>query len=77
MPTILRESGFSIRIYTRDHAPMRVHVFYQGNEAIIEFEERVTLRNNRGLNRSQLKRAMVIVQDNQEILRQVWRELYG
>lgn len=63
-------------IYTRDHAPAHVHVFYQGSEAIIEFEEEITLRNNRGLNQSRLKKAMIIVHDNREILRQVWRDLY-
>jgi hypothetical protein len=30
MPTIHREGGFSIRIYTHDHDPPHVHVFRDG-----------------------------------------------
>ena len=35
MPTVLRESGFSVKIYTEDHAPMHVHVRHQNREAVI------------------------------------------
>lgn len=77
MPTILRQSGFSLMIYTKDHEPMHVHAWYQGNEAIIEFENEVSLRENNGLNRPQTRRAMRIVAQNRELLIEKWREIYG
>ncbi len=77
MPTILRQSGFSVMIYTKDHAPMHVHVKHQGNVAIIEFEDEVTLRNNYGFNRRQLKQALLIVTENRQMLIERWREIYG
>ncbi len=56
---------------------MHLHAWYQGDEAIIEFENEVSLRENNGLNRSQIKRAMQIVSRNREMLIEKWREIYG
>lgn len=77
MPTVLRQSGFSLMIYTRDHDPMHVHVWYQGNEAIIRFETEVVLLEERGFNRQQIKRSLAIVRENRELLIEKWREIYG
>ncbi|HEY5425715.1 MAG TPA: DUF4160 domain-containing protein [Candidatus Tumulicola sp.] len=33
MPTIVREDGYEIQIYTRDHLPPHVHVRKAGAEA--------------------------------------------
>jgi hypothetical protein len=77
MPTILRQSGFSLIIYTKDHEPMHVHAWHQGNEAIIEFENGVSLRENNGMNRTQIKRAMRIVTQNSELLIEKRREICG
>jgi len=63
-------------IYTKDHEPMHVHVFYQGNEIIIEFEQEVSVRENNGMNRSQLRRASAIVVENRELLIESWRRIY-
>lgn len=30
MPTVLREAGFEVRIYTFDHPPLHVHVWQAG-----------------------------------------------
>lgn len=79
MPTVLRESGFQVIIYTDDHLPMHVHVKYQGREALVNLgteTENVVLRENRGLNRNQLRRAIEIVEDNQLFLIAKWREIY-
>jgi hypothetical protein len=77
MPTVLRQNGFSLMIYTRDHEPMHVHVWYQGNEAVIRFETEIILLEEYGFNRQQIKRAMAIVRQNREFLIAKWREIYG
>ena len=80
MPTVLRESGFQVVIWTDDHLPMHVHVKYQGRQALINLgseTENVFLRENRGLNRSQLRQALEIVGRNQIFLIAKWREIYG
>ena len=35
MPTVLREAGFEVRIYTFDHPPPHVHVKRRGEEVRI------------------------------------------
>ena len=75
MPTVLRQNGFNFIIYINDHEPMHVHVFYQGNEAVINFAGEVEVRSNFGLNRNQLRRVMVIIRENHELLQAQWREI--
>ena len=77
MPTVLRQNGFSLMIYTRDHEPMHIHVWYQGNEAVIRFETEITLLEEHGFNRQQIRRAVAIVRQNREFLIDKWREIYG
>ena len=77
MPTVLRQSGFSLMIYTRDHEPMHVHVWHQGNEAVIRFETEIILLEEHGFNRQQIRRAVAIVRQNREFLIDKWREIYG
>lgn len=64
-------------IYTKDHEPMHVHVWYQGNMAIIEFEDEISIRENVGLSRRQLKQAIEIVVENRELLIDEWEKIYG
>jgi len=64
-------------IYTRDHEPMHVHVWYQGDEAVIRFETEIILLEEHGFNRQQIRRAVAIVKQNREFLIAKWREIYG
>jgi len=80
MPTVLRKNGFSFKIYTEYHAPMHVHVRYQNREAIILLgseDERISIRENRGMNFAQLRRAINIADEHQMYLISKWREIYG
>ena len=64
-------------IYTKDHEPMHVHVWYQGNEAVIRFETETILLEEHGFNGQQIRRAVAIVRQNREFLIDKWREIYG
>lgn len=76
MPRVLSQYGeFRFMIYLNDHEPMHVHVFHQNGEAIINFAAEPLLRENRGLNRNHLRRAMRIVLENQAVLQSRWREI--
>jgi Domain of unknown function (DUF4160) len=77
MPTVLRQNGYSLMIYTRDHEPMHVHVWYQGNEAIIRFETDIILLEEQGFNRREIRQALTIVNKNREFLIEKWRDIYG
>ncbi len=75
MPTVLRENGFSFIIYINDHEPMHVHIFYQGGEAVVNFAGGLKIRDNFGLNRSQMRRALLITQQNRRLLKEKWSEI--
>ncbi len=78
MPRVLSQYGeFRFMIYLNDHEPMHVHVFHQNGEAVINFAGVPLLRENRGLNRNHLRRAMRIVRENQAVLQSRWREING
>lgn len=68
MVIVLRQSGFSVMIYTRDHEPMHAHVWYQGGEAIVRFETKVRLIEVNGLNRRDARLAEAIVEENRDFL---------
>ncbi|HSK70557.1 MAG TPA: DUF4160 domain-containing protein [Pyrinomonadaceae bacterium] len=80
MPTILRRGGFEFVIRTRDHDPPHVHVFLAGTEVLFNLgieSEMPTIREVRGMNQRNVRRAFEIVIENNEIFLARWREIYG
>ncbi len=77
MPTILIQSGFRFMINTDDHEPMHVHVIYQGRSILIEFENEVKVRRNRGISDRNIRRILRITEENQTYFQAKWREIYG
>ncbi len=77
MPTILREGGFHFKINTDDHEPMHVHVWHQSNLLIVNFEAEITVRNNYGFNRNEMRCAVEIVEAHQSAFQARWREIHG
>ena len=77
MPTVLRQSGFGIKINTDDRAPLHVHVWHQGDVLIVEFETEVLTRDNYGFNRREERRALEIIRQNRDFLIREWRNIHG
>ncbi len=63
-------------IYTDDHEPMHVHVWYQGNETVLQIETAIHIRENNGMNRRQLRTAVRIAEENQVLLQNEWARIY-
>ena len=79
MPTVLRQAGFVVMIYTRDHEPAHVHVFGHG-EIIVNLgneETPVSIRRNFGMRSRDERRALMLIGEYQEYLLERWREIYG
>jgi hypothetical protein len=64
-------------IHTDDHPPAHVHVFHGGNEAIVEFDGSITIRENKGFNNREMAIAKLLVRDNLESLLNEWRRIHG
>jgi hypothetical protein len=83
MPTVVREDGFSIRIYAppREHPPAHVHVHKAGKLVIIELgivgSDSPAVRDIHGMSSSDVLRALRLVQRHIEMLMAVWEELHG
>ncbi len=76
MPTILRQEGFDIRIWTNDYEPPHVHVFKDDGQAKVEIDsdEVVRVWNMR---RPDVRRAETIVRDHRQEFLEAWRQIHG
>ena len=74
MPTVLREDGFEIMIYTHDHEPKHVHIF-RGEAALVVNLENLTLIKNYAMSGRDVRAALQIVARNQDFLLRRWLEI--
>ncbi len=80
MPTILRRSGFEFVIRTHDHLPPHVHVLHGGTEVVVNLgiEDNLPfVREMRGMSDRQIRRALDIAVENNEIFLIEWRRIHG
>jgi hypothetical protein len=80
MPTIYAEDGFTVRIYTRDHRPPHVHVFYRDAEVIIAIGragQDPEVREVYDMHSRDVERAVEIVRENRDAFLHEWTEYHG
>lgn len=80
MPTVFTVGNLRIVIYPNDHAPPHVHVVGPDGEAKVRIGGRrrhPSLISNNGLTARELARALVVIDENIEVLRQAWRQHHG
>lgn len=81
MPTVLRQNGFQVRIYTNDHLPSHVHVFKGEGELVFdlggESEAPRMVKELSPMNPSDARRARAIVKEQQLYLLREWRKIHG
>jgi hypothetical protein len=79
MPTIVRDGGFSIRIYLDDHLPAHVHVISGSGTAkilITDEGERPRLVSIFGMSRAEAARALRLVERHRPLCLRRWREIH-
>lgn len=76
MPTIIRQDGFEVAIFTNDHQPAHVHVFKAKTEVILTLIP-VGIRENYRMSKKDVRKAFEIVSDNLHELLQAWRDIHG
>lgn len=77
MPTIVREAGFEVRIYTSDHPPPHVHVSKAGAVVKIGIATGLVMRIVGAISDRDVKRAEQIVAKHAVRLMKTWEELHG
>lgn len=79
MPTIFRQGGFDVRVRPRDHHPPHVHILYGREEVVINLGigiDEAHIRENRGMRRVNIRRAMDIVTANNSKFLIEWRRFH-
>ena len=77
MPTVLREAGFEVRIYTLDHPPAHVHVWKAGAVVKIDLATHKAVAIVGDISDREIDRAERLVAKNSERLRREWARLHG
>jgi hypothetical protein len=77
VPTLIRERGFEIRIYTLDHPPPHVHVAQAGAVAKIDLATCHVVEIVGAISDRDVKRADALVAANAEFLREEWAKIHG
>ena len=80
MPTIHKEAGLKFRVFNNDHEPPHVHVVKQDKAVLIELGDqntRPTIKCNYGMKLVDVKNALRIVAEQQEVFLEHWRKYHG
>ena len=76
MPTLLREDGFEVRIYTLDHPPPHVHVAKAGAVVKIDLSIHHAIEIVGSISDRDVRRAEQLVVRNAPFLKQEWEKLH-
>ena len=74
MPTIIREHGFSIRIYFKDHHPPHVHAIKAGKQARITLDPVAVIDSE--FSPQDTRQVLAIVTRHRTLLQEKWSEIY-
>ncbi|HYN09716.1 MAG TPA: DUF4160 domain-containing protein [Vicinamibacterales bacterium] len=77
MPTVLRQAGFEVRIYTLDHPPSHVHVWKAGAVVKIDLTTFEAVEIVGAISDRDVKRAERLVIRNAVWLRGQWARIHG
>ena len=73
-PLFKEENGFAFRIFSNEETRMHIHVLKDNNEAKIWIEPDIKLEYNNGFKPQEIKKILVIVNENEEEFKQKYRE---
>ena len=77
MPTVIREDGFEVRIYTFDHPPPHVHVAKAGAIVRIDLATYYVTEIVGAISDRDVKRAERLVARHAKQLKQEWAKIHG
>jgi DNA-binding GntR family transcriptional regulator len=77
MPTVLREAGLEVRIYTLDHPPPHVHVAKAGAVVRIDLATHTATEIVGAISGRDVKRAEQLVARHAKHLKEEWTKIHG
>lgn len=76
-PTVLREKGYRFFFFSREEDRIHIHVFCGDGEAKVWIEPEIELAKQFGLSSHQISEILKVVQRNQDVIRNKWRQHFG
>ncbi|WP_082881042.1 DUF4160 domain-containing protein [Methylomonas sp. DH-1] len=76
-PTVFKEAGFRFYFFSREEPRMHVHVQAQNGEAKFWLEPTITLAQHTGLSQNDLNKALRLVQEHENEIRDAWYRHFG
>lgn len=77
MPTIFRQDGFRFYFYSQEgNEPAHIHVQY-GDKTAKFWLTPNSLASNFGLKANELRKASLIIEENQETFKEKWNEYFS
>lgn len=76
-PTIFREGGFRFYFFSREEPRLDVHVQGQNGEAKFWLEPNIARAQCTGLSRLEIKEALRLVQEHQDVIRSAWHQHFS
>ena len=77
MPTIVREDGYEIRIYTLDHPPPHVHSAKPGAVLKVDLATCRVIEIVGRISDREAKRAEGLVAKHAQLLKKEWTKIHG
>jgi uncharacterized protein DUF4160 len=77
VPTLIREEGFEVRIYTFDHPPPHVHVAKAGAIMRIDLATHHVIEIVGTISDRDVKRAERLVARHARFLKEQWSKIHG
>ena len=77
MPTLIREQGFEVRIYTLDHPPPHVHVAKAGAIVKIDLSTCHAIEIVGAISDRDVRRAERLVARNARFVKSEWEKLHA
>jgi hypothetical protein len=77
VPTIIREDGYEVRIYTLDHPPPHVHVAKAGAVLKIDLATCQVIEIVGAISDREAKRAEGLVAKHVQLLKKEWANIHG
>ena len=77
MPTLIREEGFEVRIYTLDHPPPHVHVAKAGAIVKIDLSTHHAIEIVGAISDRDIKRAERLIARNAQFLKLEWEKIHA
>jgi len=76
MPSVLCKDGYNFYFYSNEHEPIHVHVKSGAGKAKFDVSEDVQLLESKGMKVQELRKAQDIAEENVEMIRRKWHEIF-